>query len=255
MADLSSKFKLTVFIWAVAVVISGLMFAILISEGTVAKWLGLAFLLLAETITAAAVSLIYFTPEKFNSMLASVGTFSAAGVYLIAAAIIALIFMLGISQNIAVLFGVEISLILILAVVIFLFLVFSKDRVEHDRAIERKISLVAGIADHARKLKSLIPRDSPPEVQQTMDKILEEIRYFDKNSEVQTDKIITDKLINLERAFSPQQPLEALPPGGDRDPGSFQPPNSTTLLSALQEIYQLTLSRKDDSIRSKSPSL
>jgi hypothetical protein len=251
-----SRFKVIVITWAIIVFLSGLLFAIA-SPGGASSWLGFFFLLVAITITAAAFVLYILTPAKLDSTLLSTGLIASTLTYLVISGIISFIYIIFSPESLRFLVVPQLILLVLLAAVLLIFYVSSKGHKSLD--IERRVSLVSGIDLRTRNIYIKL-KGSYPEAAKVLEKVIEEIKYFDKNSEVRTDKTITDKLLNLEALIEPPTQNETLPQGSDTasldtsNQNLPQPASQDSIIAAINEIYNLTLLRKEESLQAKTGS-
>jgi hypothetical protein len=251
-----ARFKKVILIWAVLIFISGLIFAMASGTGF-PSLLGFFFLLLAETVAAAAFVFYLMTPQRLNSPLLATGLISTTVLYLAVSAIISLIYITGLSTTIRYLVAPQVILLVLFVSVILIFLISSKN--SKDAQIGRRISLVEGMEQRARAIYARLSGKNP-EAAKLLEKIIEEIKYFDKNSEVRTDKVIMDKLLDLENIISPLPPAASQPssgelPGGtEAIEGSDAPAPHGDAVSLLNDVYQLTLARREESLKAKSGS-
>jgi hypothetical protein len=255
-----TRFKKVLLVWAVLVFISGLIYAMASGSG-LSSLLGFFFLLLAETVAAAAFVFYLMNPQKMGSPLMTTGLISSTILYLVVSAIISLVFITGLTSAIRFLVAPQIILLVLFVSVVLIFMLSSKSN--KDAQVERRVSLVVGMEQRARSIHAKLAGKNP-EAARLLEKIIEEIKYFDKNSEVRTDKTITDKLLDLDNIISsppPQASASAgeLPAGTNVIEGSSPEAPSPALqedpISMLNEIYQLTQVRNSESLQAKRGSI
>ncbi|MDR2350847.1 MAG: hypothetical protein LBF41_09555 [Deltaproteobacteria bacterium] len=245
-----SRFRKIVLVWGAAIVVCSILFA-LASSGGGPSWLGFFFLLLVITVTAAAFvfRLLYSKDEALG--IFNIGFSTLTLLYFIFGSIVALFFIVGNFQSVRFLVAPELILLVVYFVACLVIFLTAREHDSRGEEISRRVSLVAGMEARCRNLHARLAL-SNPEAAAMLEKISEEIKYFDKNSEVRVDKIITDKLISIDDMTNPQPRLATTPAGPGEPLPAAEPPSQRTIVDSLKELHQLVLSRKDESLRAKT---
>jgi hypothetical protein len=209
---------------------------------------------------------------------------AAALVYVVLATVVSLVFMAGAAVGLASLILVQLALFGLFAAVAAAMYWAAARKASSDSAIERRADAVYGLLARAEALLRRLPAGSPEA--RSLERSIEEIRYFDKNSSVPTDRLIAERLMDLDEIYSPAgapsgnaprhpapdgassvlESLDAAAGGGASPPAPAPPATGTdhspdpaaqkaNAEQLLEELYRLTLRRKDESLASKRGSL
>ncbi|MDR1081277.1 MAG: hypothetical protein LBQ79_10045, partial [Deltaproteobacteria bacterium] len=206
-----SRFKSVIIAWLAFDVMSFLLFAAVVDEITLVKMAAFASLFLAGT--AAAAALVMTAPQFEGAPPPLVGATAsvAALVYVPAAAVVALVFMTGAATGFAALLLVQLLLLAFFVTVSALMFWAVKRKRISDASTERRAAGVYGLLARAQGLLAHMQPGSGEA--QSLERAIEEIRYFDKNSSVPADREIAEKLMALDEIYSPRP---ASPPSAAR---------------------------------------
>jgi hypothetical protein len=286
-----TRYKSVIIAWLAFDILSALLFAVAVSELTFVKFAASAALFMAGT--AAALALVATAPAGPGAPppLVSAAAALAALAYLPLAAAVSVVFMVGAATGLAALVLIELLLFALFVAASFGLYWAAKRKAVSDAATERRASGVYGLLSRAEALLGRLPAGSPEA--RSLERTVEEIRYFDKNSSVATDREIAERLMDLDEIYNPRPDSPAPPPApaapaaspGDPvlesldfvAPGALPsggeppvPPATSPAPSAraadpaaqranaaelLEELYRLTLRRKDDSLAAKRGAL
>ncbi|MDR2386216.1 MAG: hypothetical protein LBE80_01355 [Deltaproteobacteria bacterium] len=192
-------------------IISLVFFLLVTNEPTGTQKLGLFFLLFCEALTIGGFALQELVPRGTGSMY-RMGGYIVVAAFGVLSILTAFIHCLGWAKSTTWLVIIELVLIgLFFSIEILLYL-SSKSTADTDRITSAKMSLVM---DMRARLDNLVKlQNLPPEISNRLNKLVEEVRYFDKNSSVASDAAIGDKITLLEGLLS--QAAGDLPPGADQ---------------------------------------
>ncbi|MDR2612008.1 MAG: hypothetical protein LBG06_03950 [Deltaproteobacteria bacterium] len=282
MTDAANRLKPLAIAWLAfdaLVILALILFAVAADGLTPARLAAFAALLLAGTAAAGSLALPRLARPGAPAPLASGGAALAALVYLAMAFAVSLLFMAGIATGLAALVLVQLLLLAVFAAAAYGMSWAARRKSFSDASAERRADGVYGLLSRAETLLARFPQGSPEA--RSLERSIEEIRYFDKNSSVPTDRLIAERLMDLDEIFNPAKPsppytappdLLLEPPGSVAagsppppagDPGAAAPPSppadpaaqSANAAQLLEEIYRLAIRRKDESLAAKRGSL
>ncbi|MDR2366931.1 MAG: hypothetical protein LBF58_02290 [Deltaproteobacteria bacterium] len=181
------------------------------SDRTGTQNLGLFFLLLSEAITIGFLALQELVPAGTGPMF-RMGSYPAVAVYGVLSIVTAAVHALGWAVSSTWLILIEVILLGVFLTAEILLYVSSKSTSDADRITKAKMGV---ITDMRSRLDNLLKqRALPPELADRLKRVIEDVRYFDKNASVSTDTAIGDKIGVLENAFG--QAGGDLPAGTDK---------------------------------------
>ncbi|MDR1037106.1 MAG: hypothetical protein LBT40_11205, partial [Deltaproteobacteria bacterium] len=205
----ATRYKSVIVAWLAFDIIAFLLFAAVVSDVTFVKIAAFASLFLAGTV--AAVALIMTAPQFAGSPPPLVGATAsvAAMVYVPAAAVVALIFMAGAATGLAALILVQLLLLALFASVSAMMYWAVKRKAVSDAGVERRAAGVYGLLARAQALQAQMPAGSAEA--RSLERSVEEIRYFDKNSSVPADREIAERLMDLDEIYNPRPSAQPSP--------------------------------------------
>jgi hypothetical protein len=224
MALFNSRLKVTIIIGLIWMVVSLVVYLLATNEPTGTQNLALFFLLLAEALITGFLAFQELVPAGTGPLF-RIGTYSSLAIFAVVALPTAIIHATGRIESTTWLIIIELVLIALLFSIEILFYRSSKSVAETDRISAAKMGVVMNLRarlDNMAKLNTL-----SPEISAQLNRVIEEVRYFDKNSSVATDTAIGDKITALESLLAQS--------GGD---------TPTTAANLLNEMLALTQIRK-----------
>jgi hypothetical protein len=231
MSLFNSRLKVVIVLGFIWMVISLVVFLIVTDEPTSTQKIGLFFLLLSEALITGLLALQELVPQGTGPLF-RVGTYVAATVYAVLSLSNALVHTLGLATSSTFLIVFEVVLFGLLISIELVLYLSSKGVSATDRVTSAKMGLAMELRtrlDNLAKLNTL-----PPDILERLKRVIEEVRYFDKNSSVASDTTIGDKITQLEAIFAKS--------AGDAPTGA---------VALLDEILALTQIRKRESADSQ----
>ncbi|MDR0622759.1 MAG: hypothetical protein LBJ61_12945 [Deltaproteobacteria bacterium] len=224
MALLNNRLKVVTIVGLIWMVISLVVFLLVTHDRIPAQNYGLFFLLLTEAITIAFLAFQELAPAGTGSLF-RMGSYVAVPVYAIFSIPIAIVFCAGWVESKTWLIISEMVLFgLLISIEIFLYRT-SRSTADTDRLTAAKMGIAMDLGARLDSLAKL--RTLPPELSSRFNRVIEEIRFFDKNASTASDTTIGEKISQLEGLFSLAK--DDVPLGADK---------------ILDEIYALTQVRK-----------
>lgn len=243
---------------AVAVVVAALLFIILSLAFSAVTFAAFFFLILV-TVVAAGVLLFFFDSAQRFSPTLQAGISALCIAYFLLGMLTAFVFLI-LQRGPGALVVLELIYLLLLGgAVIVLTIATRSAGASEDLALRRSQQLMV-LESRFRNLKLQVAPGSSED--KAIDKILEEVRYFDRNTVSQYDTPIMEKLLDLESLLltkdEPAQPDAGPPQGliagaGPPDPSAPPPPPPVTETPGkiLDDILKLAAARHQDSARTK----
>jgi hypothetical protein len=248
------------------IVISALLFAVLATTFAASTFAALFFFMLVPVVATAILT--YFADGGANyPTIFRTGIYAAGIAYLLIGMGTAFIFLLfPHALRAGILFLLEFIYLILLGGVILLLGLSTKSASEKEATQLRRLQQVVSLESRLRNLKQQVASGSSEA--QGLDKIIDEVRYFDKNSVSQYDSGIAEKLLDLESILLTRDnvtPLE-IPEtkglldmaakeadGAVQSPASPPPPPPVTdpPQKLIDDIYKLVVARHQDTTRSK----
>ncbi|MDR3152999.1 MAG: hypothetical protein LBW85_01715 [Deltaproteobacteria bacterium] len=226
-----SRFKPIVIAWIAFDILAFILFAAAAGgDLTVAKLLAFLALLGAGAVAAAALILLGSGLPRQGAPLVPVAAAGLAIVYVLLAAALSVIFMTGLLAGAVLVLLLQLILLALFVLAAVGLRYAFRRKAFSDAGTERRADLALGLLSRAQALLAKIPEGSPEA--KSLEASIEEIRYFDKNSSVPSDRLIADKLVDLEAIFSPAPASGPLAPAPRPSPGPASP--EAGLLESLE---------------------
>jgi hypothetical protein len=194
MALFNARPKVLIVIGILWMAITLAIYLIATGETTSVQKLGLFFLLFAEALVVGF--LILQESAEDTSSVYRIGSYSAAALYAAISILTGLVHAAGWALSSAWLLTIELLALGIFLTTEIALYFFSKGRPSADGVVEAKMSLasdIRGRLDNLLKLSTLTP-----ELTERLNKIVENVSYFDKTVCVAADSSIGDKIGKLE---------------------------------------------------------
>lgn len=175
-----------------------LIFFVTVNDKTKMDWLGLAFILFAEFIFIGGVVLVdKLARSTFGIMFRSIA-YTTLGSYFITSSAIAIIFLTILRDHMRLLIVLQ-FIVLAITLIIFLVGLSSSNYMQgRNQSVLHSVSKIQTLTNQVTILKSNV--DNKKYATQ-LEKIYEALRYCDNSSIVTTDDIVSEKLIELEKAL------------------------------------------------------
>ncbi|MDR1039517.1 MAG: hypothetical protein LBR80_04995 [Deltaproteobacteria bacterium] len=280
-----TRYKSVIIAWLVFNVAAFILFAVMIGENLTFVKFAAFFAMLAAGAVAAASLILSASPFQGSRpapLLAGTAGVAAI-VYVPVASAVSLVFMTGAASGLLALILLHLSLAAVFIAASAGIYLAAKRKAASDAAVERRAAGAFSLLSRAESIMSRLPQGSPEA--RSLERSVEEIRYFDKNSSVPADREIAERLMDLAEIIDPRPAaapapssppslspedsalasLEAAVSGGAPPPA--EAPRAPVASAAdpaarmantselLEELYRLTLRRKDESLNSKRGSL
>jgi hypothetical protein len=248
---------------ALVVLISAFLFAGLATVFSASTFAALFFMMLVPVLTTALLTFFADSGSTYPNIFRT-GVYSIGIAYFLFGMVTALIFLISSPFRAAILFVLEFIYLILLGAALLLLGLSTKTSGDKEEAQLRRLDQIVSLESRIRALKLQVAPNSPED--QGLDKIIEEVRYFDKNSVSQYDRGILEKLLDLESLLltkdetplvdNEQKPLIDLhAPDGTGTPAPSTavepPPVTESPMELIDGLYKLAVVRHQDTIRTK----
>ncbi|MDR2301622.1 MAG: hypothetical protein LBF38_06245 [Deltaproteobacteria bacterium] len=211
MAFFNTRLKVTVIIGAIWMVITLVFYLLVTNEPTSTQNLGLFFLLFCEALTIGGLVLQEVVPRGTGPMF-RMGSYVVVPAFGFLSILFAFVHAMGWATSTTWLVLLELIVIGVFVSIEILLYLSSKSTADTDRITSARMGVVMDMRarlDNLAKLQNL-----PQDLTAKLNRVAEEVRYFDKNSSVSSDTTIGDKIGLLEGLLA--QSAGDVPPGTDK---------------------------------------
>jgi hypothetical protein len=249
--------KTVMFVGAAMIIVGAVMFAVIASVFTPATFAALFFLMLVPVIATGL--LIYYSDAAAANRALKLYVYTAGVLYYLVGSGLAVVFLL-IPFRPGILFVLELLLLILLGGFIVLLGHSMKGIMVEEAAQMRRVEQVVSLESRIAALRSQAGPGSPEAL--GLDRVIDEVRYFDKNAYSQYDRPILEKLLDLESVMLTRGAPPAPPgPGGQApllDMGAqggpaeaLPPPVTDPPLKLIEDLHRLAVARHQGSPRTK----
>ncbi|MDR1658022.1 MAG: hypothetical protein LBT47_10810 [Deltaproteobacteria bacterium] len=202
MAGFSRRLKTVAFIGLVWIVVTVVVYLLAVSNPTTTKRAALAFLILTELVTLG--TFIYVEYSQSRPAVFRIGAYVSGSLYFIISGATAVTHLVGLGTSVIWLSALEIIWLALLLTFLVLFGAGGKGTSEEDRSVAEKSAALDALIARLEELLNLGSLSDT--VKNGVREIIEEVKYFDRNSKVPADEQISQKvgeLVNLAAITGP----------------------------------------------------
>jgi hypothetical protein len=250
------------------VLISGFLFALIATTFSAATFAALFFMMLVPVVTTALLTFFSDSNSTYPTVFRT-GLYAVGIAYFLIGMTTAIIFLV-IHRATGALFVLEFIYLILLGAALLLLGISAKSAGDKEEGQLRRVEQIVSLESRLRALKVQVAPDSPEA--QGLDKIIDEVRYFDKNSVSQYDRGILEKLLDLESLLLTKEDtpllhidkdpeklidLSAVPDSATADPNAAStpppppPPVTESPKELVDDLYKLVVARHQDTVRTK----
>jgi hypothetical protein len=182
---------------AIAVVLSCVFFLACVSSPSSAQVMAFVFTLIAEIVATFCLCVVEGELLGTDSKLFRIGTYSASFAYLFLSLVVALAFILFNPATYGSLIALEVAFLGVLTVIEACFLVAGRSSAKSDSLAQARAGEVADLGARLSLVADRLPES--PERKKLL-RLVEEIRFFNRNADVDVDADISEKIDQLDKA-------------------------------------------------------
>jgi hypothetical protein len=217
--------------------------------------------MLVPIVATALLTFLSDSSFPYSTVFRS-GVFAAGIAYFLLGMGTAMIFLITPFLNrVGILFALEFIYILLLGGAILLISISTKSSGDKEAQQLRRVQQVVTLESRVRALRQQVENGSLEAI--GLDKVLDEVRYFDKNSVSQFDSAISEKILDLESILltrdesllpefsKPQSLLNMQTDNQTEAPAPPPPPVTESPQKLIADLQKLVLARHQETTRTK----
>jgi hypothetical protein len=207
MEELSSRLKAVLFLGAIAVAVTGVFFVAAVDSPEAAQVMAFVCLIIAEIVATFSLCVVEGELLGPGPKLFRMGSYSSIGAYLLFGFAVSLVYVLFSPEKYGLLIGLHAILLGLLVGAETLFFLAGRSGARSDSLAKARAEAIVDLGSRLGAIRDRLT-DSPQKAK--LLQILEEIKFFNRNADVEVDADISGKIDELD---------QAVPADGDAAPG------------------------------------
>jgi hypothetical protein len=193
---MSGRLKSVFAIGAIAVFVSCVLFLACVDSPSSAQVMAFVFLLIAEIVATFALCVVEGELLGPASRVFRIGSYSATGVYLFISFVVSSYYILLSPEKVGLLVGLQVAALGALAAIEIVLWVAGRSGFKRDSMARARSEAVSDLGARLRSIQDRLP-ESPERAK--LARLIDEVRYFNWNADVDEDADISEKIDELDQ--------------------------------------------------------